>query len=311
MVSGGDDGRLVLWTYEEATGWTPVDFPVGDVHLVRSGLYRSLGFDTTNPSRMVSLVHFIHEGDSLVTIGPGPFVVFWDVKTRRVSRPPIPLPEIDTRARDLSATGGAISPDGNILALGYSDGTVRILDTRNRPATWQTLKGHDSEVKNVAFNHSGRSLVSTDDDGVVIIWQLVPTLKECRRFQPALDYPEADEVSEIEGVAFGQDDKTLAFGSEGAITLWDVDTASTIGSLQLRDDKAGHTLLFSPAGDRIAAGGEKAVMLVKVDAKSWADTALAVANREVSQQERQFIDTRRESGCRASIHPVTASARQK
>lgn len=311
MVSGGDDGKLVLWTYEAATGWTPVDFPVGDVPHVPSNLHRSLGFDTTNPARMVSLVHFIHEGKTLVTIGPGPFVNFWDVKTRLLSRPPIPLPEINTKVSNLSASRGAITPDGSIVALGYSDNTVRILDMRKQAATWQTLNGHKSEVKNVAFNHSGRSLVSTDDDGVVIIWKLEPTPQECRRFQPALDYPEADEVSEIEGVAFGQEDKTLAFGSEGLITLWDVATASTIGSLQLGDDSEGHTFVFSPAGERIAVGGEKSVKLLKVDAKSWADLALAVANRDVSAQERQFFDTSLKSECPANVQQATASVRQK
>jgi WD40 repeat protein len=308
MVSGGDDGRLVLWTHDAATGWMPQDFPVGNVPHVRSRLHRSLGFDTTNPFRMISLVHFIDQGKSLVTIGPGPFVVFWDVKTRRITRAPIPLPEPDTQTNNMSASGGAISADGNILALGYSDGTVRILNTRNRNTTWQTLTGHDSEVKAVAFNHSGTSLVSTDDDGIVIMWRLGPMPQECRRFQPALDYPEANEVSEIEGVAFGKDDRTLAIGSEGAITLWDVSATATIGSLQLGDEKVGHNLLFAPVGDRIAAGGETGVMLVRVDAKSWADAAAAVANREISQQEREFFESQRKSTCRATLQGK-ASAR--
>lgn len=301
LASGGDDGKLVLWT-NGVQGWQPKEFPVGDIAYVRSNLQRSWSIDVTDPARLFSVVRFMNKGRNLITIGPGPFVVSWDVESKRVIGSPIPLPGLDSTGTSLSASGGAISSDGKLVAVGYSDGSIQLLNTREGNTNWQTLRGHDGEVTNVAFSRDGNSLVSADDDTNVVVWQLGASPVACQSFKPALDYPpDAEDILSIESVAFGQDDQTLAFGSSDSITLWDLKSGSTIGSLELSKSAEVKTISFSPDGTKIAMGGDRVVLLFNANAQAWAEAARTIANRQLSEQERQFYDLDPKMDCASKI----------
>jgi WD40 repeat protein len=66
----------------------------------------------------------------------------------------------------------AYSPDGRLLALAVGND----IDIRNASTgkTIATLKGHSSMVRLVGFAPDGRSLLSSADDGSVIIWRVLP-----------------------------------------------------------------------------------------------------------------------------------------
>lgn len=66
-------------------------------------------------------------------------------------------------------TSLAISPDGTLLAVGSTDGGVRLLSNENG-ILLRTLEGHAGTVTALEFSHDGRYLASGGEDGVLILW---------------------------------------------------------------------------------------------------------------------------------------------
>jgi WD40 repeat protein len=95
--------------------------------------------------------------------------------------------------RDLLLTGStggandaALSPDGTLFAVAFSDDTARIYDGRDgRPLA--TLAGHSGALTTIGFDRRGRTIVTGSADGTVRLWsttagdELVPI---DRRAQP-------------------------------------------------------------------------------------------------------------------------------
>jgi WD40 repeat protein len=140
----------------------------------------------------------------------------------------------------------ASSPDGQKLASGSADGTVRIWDVADLAAP-VILEDHDGPVTSVAFSPDGQTLASGSADAMVRLWDLT-------------DPAAAPAILERQGasilsIAFSPDGKTLASGSEGgAVRLWDL-TDSTVAPVILPNHEANVlSVAFSPDGQRLASG---------------------------------------------------------
>ena len=68
----------------------------------------------------------------------------------------------------------AFSPDGNTIASGSLDNTIRLWNAHTGKQQ-QTLKGHRHWVDSVAFSPDGRTLASGSRDGTVLLWELNPS----------------------------------------------------------------------------------------------------------------------------------------
>lgn len=116
-----------------------------------------------------------------------------------------------------SASGVAISPDGNSIAVGSSDRTVRIRDFATGKIT-QTLTGHQGGVRRVAYSPDGRWLASVGRDRTVRVWSA-----ETGKQALSLDVT----VPKINALIFSPDGKLLLAGGgdflrAGEVRMWNL-----------------------------------------------------------------------------------------
>jgi WD40 repeat protein len=107
----------------------------------------------------------------------------------------------------------AISPDGQTLASGSFDKTIKIWDLRSGELR-RTLQGHSESVDSVAISPDGQTLASGSLDKTIKIWDL--RSGELRRtLQGHSDW--------VSSVTISPDGRTLASGSEDkTIKIWDI-----------------------------------------------------------------------------------------
>ena len=117
------------------------------------------------------------------------------------------------------------SPDGNTLASGSRDNTVKIWDCRTGECLY-TLTGHDNRVKSVAFNPLGTLLATASDDKTIKIWDVNWNINN-HCLQTLLGHQDR-----IDCVVFSPDGKIIASaGCDRTIKLWDVNTGECLNSL--------------------------------------------------------------------------------
>ncbi len=135
----------------------------------------------------------------------------------------------------------AIHPEGNMIASGSDDKTVRLWDLTSGKVIY-ILTGHSHFVKTVAWNFDGTILASGSDDKTIKLWKLNQEI--CTL---------SGHLQGVKSVAFSPDGKILASSSwDKTIKLWEVSTGKEIVAI------AGHLLqvtsvAFSPCGNFLAS----------------------------------------------------------
>jgi WD40 repeat protein/RsiW-degrading membrane proteinase PrsW (M82 family) len=161
----------------------------------------------------------------------------------------------------------AFSPDGNIIASGSKDKTIKLWEASTGKLL-QTLLGHRNKVQSATFSPDGTILASGSEDNTIKLWE-VDTGKVIRMLK-GHDTSALTTNKKVFSVAFSPDGNTLASGNwDKSIMLWQVDTGKALHFIKGRtkrfwglvDDKGdGHadsvnSVVFSPDGSILASGG--------------------------------------------------------
>ncbi|MBD2744009.1 serine/threonine-protein kinase [Coleofasciculus sp. FACHB-1120] len=143
-----------------------------------------------------------------------------------------------------SVASVAISPDGEMLASGSLDNTIKLWNL-NTGQEISTLNGHSKSVGAVAISPDGQTLASGSWDNTIRLWNIKKAYKTRTL---------AGHSSQVVSVAFSPNGEILASSSlDNTIKLWDLKTGQEINTF------TGHSnwvmsIAFSPDGQTLASG---------------------------------------------------------
>jgi WD40 repeat protein len=174
---------------------------------------------------------------------------FWDWRSGR---------EVARQSEDGYIFDAAFTPDGALLVVG-TDATGRMLHARDARSgeIESALRESSSGVAAVAVAPGGREAAAGGTDGVVRIHEL-PSFAFARASSPGVA---------VSSVAYSPDGaRIVAARFDGAVESLD---SATLVTRWLTPLSGGETFVvqFSPAGDRIAAGGRDGRLRL-IDARS-------------------------------------------
>ena len=138
----------------------------------------------------------------------------------------------------------SFSPDGQVLASGSLDKTIKLWDVGSRRKI-ATLKGHRYPVLSVSFSPDGQVLASGGNDTTIKLWDVgsrreIATLKGHR--------------GAVYSVSFSPDGQVLAScSSDKTIKLWYVGSRREIATLKGHSEDVV-SVSFSPDGQVLASG---------------------------------------------------------
>lgn len=173
---------------------------------------------------------------------------------------------------DTAPMSVAFSPDGLLLAVGDTEGTIQLWDvsTPGVPVVSATLQAHTDAVRDLKFSPDGVVLASGGVDGTVRLWNVAG---------------EPEQYGEVATLESGEPVLSLDFSPDGMllaaaggssddedatndVRLWDMNSAmSAAEAIEPVAVLMGHTdavgsVAFSPDGTRIAsASGDRTLRL--------------------------------------------------
>lgn len=182
-------------------------------------------------------------------------VTVWDLSRAGSPRRTEPLRADPAQAGWDEAPTIALSPDGAILAVGYSDGTVEIWNTgsgHGPPAPVGQIDGHCGAVHAVSFSPTGATFATSGEDAVIRIWA---THSAGRPLATLDDRVGANSRNGPGAGATGNDCPTAPEEDSG-VEEDRPDVEMGIVGVDPGFDAVATTLVFSPDGALLAAGGD-------------------------------------------------------
>ena len=258
--SNGNQGSVIFTPSDQllvifngtATTW---DIDQGTI-ISTVALEGSSGFDTVTAALLTPDGRTLIGYKALAITGD---ILFWDATTGALVR--------TVAAHGMNLTGLALNRTGDVLAsAGYEPASVNLIKLWDvaQGTLIATLAGHTQQINDLGFSPDGTLLVSGDQYGLVRLWS-VPSGETVRDLATG-----PFGVTNVAGnnqfghfVAFSPDgtkvassgvDWRITNGHTGAIALWSVADGSLVGHLHSLGEANLDHLIWSPAGDLLAAG---------------------------------------------------------
>ncbi len=164
----------------------------------------------------------------------------------------------------------ALSPDGQTLASGSQDQTIKLWHLAT--GRLSTFAGHSGAVWSIAFSPDGQTLASASSDNTIKLWNL-----NSGRLRTLTGHSGA-----IWSIAFSPDGQTLASGSsDNTIKLWNLNS----GRLRTLTGHSGvvRSIALSPDGQTLASGSsDNTIKLWSLSSGKLRRTFLGHTNRVLS-----------------------------
>ncbi|KAF7363089.1 WD40 repeat-like protein [Mycena venus] len=157
-----------------------------------------------------------------------------------------PALQTTIKAHDKPVYHVAFSPgNGERIASGSEDTTVRVWDARTGVLVASPFEGHNRAVSCVAFSPDGEKIVSGSYDSTVRVWDSNTGVLVVGPIQHS---------DGVKCVAFSPDGEQIVSGCDNSnIYIWNSQTGAQIGVLEGHSGRV-RSIAFSPNGDRIVSG---------------------------------------------------------
>jgi WD40 repeat protein len=229
VVTGGDDHGIKIW------------------ELQRGKCFKTL----QGNSNAIYAIAYSDQGDRQNLLASGhedQTIKLWNVN---INAPQILKPDLQPsqvlRGHSDRILSIAFSPNGQILASGSADRTIKLWN----PLTGnliKTLQGHRSWVWEIAISPDSKSLASGSYDHTVKVWDLESS--EC--LQTLQGHP-----SSVLSVRFSHDGKTLfSSGYDQIVKHWDLETGECLYTWEADSSNRIWAMEISPNSQYLATGGD-------------------------------------------------------
>jgi WD40 repeat protein len=143
-------------------------------------------------------------------------------------------------------TSVAFSPDGQIIASGSLDKSVRIWQVSGSGSEGRYLDGHSGSVFSVAYSPNGNLIASGSHDKTVRLWNTDGSTAQILE----------GHQGSVFGIAFSPDGRWVVSGSaDKTVKIWDVKSGKLLATLSGHKDSVT-SLSFSLDGRWLASGSK-------------------------------------------------------
>lgn len=155
LITGGDDGKIRIWTVPREVGGGSAPSPKSPSHVL----------STDDAAEIRDAEYTVTaRGEEILTVASGSKVYFFDlVSFVRLHAHPMPV--------DFREEGGAsLHPTESKFIAGGSDLWVRVFDYATGKEL-ECLKGHHGPVRCLRYAPDGKSFATGSEDGTIRLWK--------------------------------------------------------------------------------------------------------------------------------------------